>query len=280
MLQGVNNFKGTSEFGTVQGEKDLSVKGKILNIVIVEDEKPAYERLSKMLIRILYQKAVIHDQLDSIASAKRWFAAHQEADIVFMDVHLADGSAFDLLKQIRIGAPIIFVTAFDQYTLDAFKTDSIDYLMKPVKKEDLQNALLKLNRFSRMFSSAPDPGSPDMVAPMYKKRFIVRYGEHIRTLDVKDIAYCFSTNKSICARTFSGNTFPIDYNLDVLEQALDPVDFFRLNRKYLAHINAIDDMRTYSKGRVFVSLNPAVEEDLIVSSEKSPRFKRWLGGEL
>jgi DNA-binding LytR/AlgR family response regulator len=247
--------------------------------VIVEDEAPAYNRLCKLIEQVAPGQIEIVHCLDSISSARKWFAENPCPELIFMDVHLADGSCFDLLKNIVIGCPIIFTTAYDQYTLEAFKTDGIDYLLKPVKKDDLLRSLQKFNRFGHIFGNDGQAQVPSS-KQAYKKRFIIRYGEHIKTLDVSDIAYCFSTNKSTCARTFSGQTYPLDFNLDSLEELLDPVDFFRINRQYLAHIRAIDEMKTYSKGRVFVLLQPTAEENLIVSSEKSAKFKRWLGGEV
>lgn len=259
-----------------------------LKILIAEDELPAYTRLCKLLTQLMEDRLDILGHVDSVAAAQNWFLENESPDVLFMDIHLADGSAFDFLKHSNIGCPVIFTTAYDQYALEAFKTDGIDYLLKPIKKSDLQDAMRKLNRFGRIFRpKEPAPSgeaslsqAAALTAAAYKKRFIVRYGEHIKTLDVDDIAYCFSTNKATCARTFSGHTYPLDYNLDALEASLDPVDFFRLNRQYLTHIRAINEMKTYSKGRVFVRLQPSAEDDLIVSSEKSSRFKRWLGGEI
>ncbi|HTN38537.1 MAG TPA: LytTR family DNA-binding domain-containing protein [Arachidicoccus sp.] len=269
-----------NESNAVSLNNDLFAEKRI-RAIIIEDEAPAYNRLCKLLDQVAPEQIEILDRLESITAARKWFAENPCPDLLFMDIHLADGSCFDLLKYIVIDCPIIFTTAYDQYTLEAFKTYGIDYLLKPVKKEDLLRALRKFNRFERIFGSV-EPINEGITHPNpeYKKRFIIRYGEHIKTLDVGDIAYCFSTNKSTCARTFTGQTYPLDYNLDALEEMLDPVNFFRVNRQYLTHIRAIDEMKTYSKGRVFVSLNPPCEESLIVSSEKSAKFKRWLGGEL
>lgn len=262
----------------------LSITGRILperkkKAMIIEDEAPAYNRLCKLIEQVAPEQVEIVGRLDSIGAARKWFSENSCPDLLFMDVHLADGSCFDLLKTVIIDCPIIFTTAFDQYTLEAFKTDGIDYLLKPVKKDDLHRAFQKFNRLGHIFGNDEQTHTPSLRQD-YKKRFIIRYGEHIKTLDVSDIAYCFSINKSTCARTFTGQTYPLDFNLDGLEELLDPSDFFRINRQYLAHIRAIDEMKTYSKGRVFVLLQPATDESLIVSSEKSARFKRWLGGEL
>jgi len=252
----------------------------ILKVVIIEDELPAYKRLCKLLQEVTNSKIEVLAHLDSIEASLAWMENNSAPHVVFLDIHLADGSAFDLLKKIRPDCPIVFTTAYDQYALEAFKTDGLDYLLKPIKKEDLFLALQKRNRFTKLFSQKNTTEETSRLYPQtFKKRFIVRFGEHIKTLDVEEIAYCFSSHKATCACTFTGQVYPIDYNLDALEQMLDPMDYFRVNRQFITHIRAIKEMKTYSKGRVFLALQPATDESLIVSSEKSAKFKKWLGGE-
>ena len=251
-----------------------------MNIVIIEDEMPAYNKLSK-LIQETVVDANIMAHLDSINAAKQWFEAHEQPDVVFMDIHLADGSAFDLVKLVKIDCPVIYTTAYDQYAMEAFKTSGIDYLLKPVKKEELQTALQKIDQFRTFFSTATGAakGGASSVAE-YKKRFVIRFGDHIKTIGVDEIAYCFSENKGTFARTVEGRTFPMDHNLDALETMLDPQDFFRINRQYIISLKSIDEMKTYSKARVIITLKPAVKEQPVVSSERSAHFKLWLAGEL
>ncbi|PSK90621.1 LytR/AlgR family response regulator transcription factor [Taibaiella chishuiensis] len=248
-----------------------------MNIIIIEDEAPAFNRLGKM-IKELLPAAAIGPQLDSIKAAQQWFAFNDAPDLLFLDINLADGSSFDLLKLIKIDCPIIFTTAYDQYALEAFKVSSIDYLLKPVKREDLQGAFYKLRQFKGIFKSATaaDPGP----AKEFKKRFVVRFGEHIKTLNSEDIAYFFSESKATFARLNDGRTFPVDFNLDALEDLLDPALFFRINRQFLISLPAIAEMKTYSKARVIVTLQPQSREQPVVSSERSAQFKHWLDGEL
>jgi len=248
-----------------------------MNIVIVEDEQPAFKRLSKLLQEAIPDAKIVA-QLDSIQMSKEWFGTNKCPDIVFLDIHLADGSAFDLLKQITLECPVIFTTAYDQYAMEAFKTASVDYLLKPVKREDLEQALQKLKQFKDMFNEAGSSGLSEQPAG-YKKRFLVRFGEHIKTIAVTDIAYCYSENKATFARTFEGRNYPMDHNLDALETMLDPQDFFRINRQYLISLKSIEEMRTYTKARVIVKLHPAVKEQPVVSSERAADFKDWLAGE-
>jgi two-component system LytT family response regulator len=246
-----------------------------MNIVIIEDELPAFKRLSKLISEVV-PGANILAHLDSIKSSKKWFEANTCPDIVFMDIHLADGSAFDLQKQVKVECPVIYTTAYDQYAMEAFKTASIDYLLKPVKKEDIAGALQKLKNFQNLFEHADQGHS---APPEYKKRFLIRFGEHIKTISVEDIAYCYSESKATFAKTFDGRNYPMDHNLDSLESMLDPLDFFRINRQYLISLKSIEEMRTYTKARVIVKLNPPVKDQPVVSSERAADFKQWLAGE-
>lgn len=249
-----------------------------MNIVIIEDELPAYNRLHKLIEETIPEARVVA-HLDSVTSSKEWMAGNKLPDVVFMDIHLADGSAFDLLKIAKIDCPIVFTTAYDQYAMDAFKAASIDYLLKPVKKDALKSAIQKLDDFKKIFKQSGD-ALVQALTQDYKKRFVIRFGEHIKTLPVEDIAYCYSENKSTFARTFEGRTYPMDHNLDGLETMLAPEEFFRINRQYIINLRAIEEMKTYSKARVIVTLRPAVKEQPVVSSERAADFKLWLAGEL
>ncbi len=251
-----------------------------MNIVIIEDEQPAFKRLHK-LVEETIPSAVLLAHLDSVAMARQWFESNPSPDLVFMDVQLADGSAFDLLKLVKIEAPVVFTTAYDQYAMEAFKTASIGYLLKPVKKESLKEVVAKLDDYKKMFNAQGESLLKSMASHNdYKKRFVIRFGEHIKTLQVEDIAYCFSESKATFARTFEGRTYPMDHNLDALEDMLSPNDFFRINRQYIICLKAIEEMKTHSKARVIVTLKPPVKEQPIVSSERSAEFKHWLAGEV
>jgi DNA-binding LytR/AlgR family response regulator len=250
-----------------------------MNIVIIEDELPAYNRLHK-LVEETIPAANIVAHLDSVTASKEWLATNKMPDVMFMDIHLADGSAFDLLKMVKIDCPIVFTTAYDQYAMEAFKAASIDYLLKPVKKDALKSAIQKLDDFKKIFKQTGDALVQSLTSQDYKKRFVIRFGDHIKTLPVEDIAYCYSENKATFARTFEGRTFPMDHNLDGLETMLAPGEFFRINRQYIINLKAIEEMKTYSKARVIITLKPAVKEQPVVSSERAADFKLWLAGEL
>ena len=246
-----------------------------MNILIIEDELPAYKRLSKLVAEVI-PGAKILGPIDSIQAAKDWFAGNTCPDLIFMDIHLADGSAFDLQKQVKIDCPVIYTTAYDQYAMEAFKTASIDYLLKPVKKEDIEGAVHKLKKFQELFEHTDESHT---TPAEYKKRFLIRFGEHIKTVSVEEISYCYSESKATFAKTFDGRNYPMDHNLDALEKMLDPQEFFRINRQYLISLKSIEEMRTYTKARVIVKLNPPVKDQPVVSSERAADFKQWLAGE-
>ncbi len=253
-----------------------------MRIVIIEDEQPAYKRLVKQLNELMPDAEIVA-QHDSVTGAKEWFEQNETPSVVFMDIHLADGSAFDLLKSIKIEAPVIFTTAYDQYAIEAFKVSGMGYLLKPIKADELKAAMDKLEQMKKMFSISAEKQSILLDAlkqPEYKKRFMIRFGDNIKTVGTDEIAYFFSENKGTFARTFEERTYPIDNNLDALEQMLDPESFFRINRQYIISLLSIKEMKTYSKARVLVKLSPAVKEAPLVSSERSAAFKHWLAGEL
>ncbi len=250
-----------------------------MNIVLIEDEHLAYQRMAKLMKEIVPSVQILAHH-DTVESAKTWFSKNPLPDLVLLDVQLSDGTAFDLLKLAKIDCPIIFTTAYDQYAIDAFAATSVDYLLKPIKKADLENALQKLKKFQNIFQQGEVPKAATSAVPEYKKRFVIRFGEHIKSLAVEDIAYCYSENKNTYARDREGRIYPLDHNLDMLEEMLNPADFFRINRQYIITLKAISEMKTYSKARVIVKLSPMAKEQPVVSSERAADFKKWLAGEL
>ena len=253
----------------------------MINILIIEDEEPAANRLKKMVTE-LEPDANVLDNIVSVNSAIAWFKQNPSPDLIFSDIQLSDGLSFDIFKNVAVQCPVIFITAYDQYAIDAFKVNSIDYLLKPIKKDDLQVAINKFKKLNKNESSLdinkilevfnqPKAG--------YKTRFIVRYGEHIKTIKIEDAAYFYTEDKINFLITNEGRRYTIDYNLDALESTLDPKTFFRINRQFIISINAISEMFSYSKSRVLVKLNPPSKHETIVSTERSGDFKLWLGDE-
>jgi DNA-binding LytR/AlgR family response regulator len=252
-------------------------------VLIIEDEVAAAKRLQKM-INELMPEAEIANSLTTITSSVEWFKKNPLPDLVFADIHLADGSSFEIFKEVNVACPVIFTTAYDQYALQAFKQNSIHYLLKPVKKEELNEAI---DRFRKMQSAKQNSATDfekmlsliNKPASAYKERFIIRFGEHIKTIQVADIAYFYTENKANFAVMRDAKRYPVDNNLDELEHLVDPKNFFRINRQFIIGYNSISEMITYSKSRVLVKLNPPTKFETIVSTERSASFKAWLAGE-
>lgn len=251
-----------------------------MKILIIEDEEPAAKRLQKILKEI-EPTAVISDAIVSISSAIKWFAANDLPDLIVSDIQLSDGLSFEIFKAVEILCPVIFTTAYDQYAIEAFKVNSIDYILKPIKKEELAHAIAK---YKRIKSSVPAIDINQLLknysaAGEYKKRFIVRYGEHIKTINIEEVAFMYTEDKINFLTTKEGRRFTIDFNLDALENMLDPKTFFRINRQYIISIQSIAEMFAYTKSRVLIKLNPPAKHETIVSTDRSADFKLWLGDE-
>lgn len=253
----------------------------MLKVLIIEDEAPAAKRLEKMLNEIEPGTQVL-DTIVSVASAVKWFRENNCPDLVLSDIQLSDGISFEIFRQVETDCPVIFITAFDQYAIDAFKVNSIDYLLKPVKKNELESAISKFKKMNM----EPSTSNLDInkllqayesKSQVYKKRFVVKYGEHIKTINTEDIAYFYTEDKVNFLTSFDGRRYIIDFNLDSLESMLDPKLFFRINRQFIISINAIDEMFAYTKSRVLVKLKPSCKHETIVSTERSSEFKTWLG---
>jgi two-component system response regulator LytT len=248
-----------------------------MNIVIIEDEMDAYTRLSK-LVKQIFESSAIVAHLSSVHSAKEWFSENRAPDLVFIDINLGDGTGFDVLNMVKMDCPFVFTTAYDEYAIEAFQTNGIAYLLKPITPGGLEDVKKKLSDYNTLFGKGIPAGNTEKTSP-YKKRFIIKYGENIKTVGIDDIAYCYAQNKGTFIKTFDEQTYQIDYTLDVLEEILNPVHFFRINRQYIICIKAIDKMKIFSKSRIIVSLKPLVE-DQVVSSERTNELKMWLNGEL
>ena len=252
-----------------------------MKILIIEDEILAANRLKSLLNE--YDPAFdILDNIDSVKGAIRWFSTHESPDLVFMDIQLGDGLSFEIFDYCQIICPIIFTTAYDHYAIQAFKVNSIDYLLKPFDKGDLQKAFDKLikirgdNTFNPAIKKAGIEETMKLLGERYKTRFIVKIGEHIHSVHTKDVLYFLSQEKATFMQTGQGKRFIIDYSLEQVTDMLDPANFFRINRKYLIHIDAIRDIVSYSNSRLKIQLSNCDDNDVIVSRDKVQAFKQWL----
>lgn len=250
-----------------------------MKVLIVEDEPAAARRLRKLLQEVDADTEVL-DQLDSIESTLQWLNDHELPDLLLLDIHLADGSSFEIFQHHRVECPVIFITAYDQYAIEAFKHNTVDYLLKPVKRPELEKALTKYRRWrpsGRQIDYARLAEA--MRQEEYQKRFLIRFGQNIRIVSIEEIAYFYTQDKITFLNTFSNKRYPVDYSLEKLEEMIDPAVFFRINRQFIININAIDEMYAYSKSRVKIELNPPCDQKTVVSTERSPVFKKWLVGE-
>ena len=225
-------------------------------------------------------EATVLDQLDSIAGVVQWLDENEEPDLMFLDIHLADGSSFEIFNHCQVRCPVIFTTAYDQYAIQAFKHNTVDYLLKPVKKVELEQAIQKYRRQSAAHGAIDYRQlAQAMQEDSFQKRFLIRFGQHIRVIEISEVAYFFTQEKITFLVTFQGKRYPLDYSLEKLEEITDPKVFFRINRQFIININAINEMYAYSKSRVKIELNPPSDQRTIVSTERSPVFKKWLVGE-
>jgi DNA-binding LytR/AlgR family response regulator len=248
-----------------------------MNILIIEDEKPAASRLSKLL-QVHFPDAKLIGNLDTVSRAVRWFGENASPDLIFCDIQLADGISFEIFEQVKVKSPIVFTTAFDQYAIRAFQVNAIDYLLKPIDPKDLERAVEKFN--SRNIQASLDLNLLKTLiqppAKSYKSRFLVRFGEKIQSVPIEEIAYFFSEERVTFLQTQSGKKYVIDSTLEQVEAQVDPSSFFRLNRKYLSHVEAIEEVLTYSNSRLKLKLRNCPDTDILISREKVGEFKDWL----
>lgn len=251
-----------------------------MKVVIIEDETPAAKRLAKLLNNYSNNIEVIY-QADSIESSVRYLATMPNIDLIFMDIQLADGLSFDIFQQTTVTTPVIFTTAFDQYTLKAFKVNSIDYLLKPIDENELQKSLEKYQQLypkaSINFSDKILKLVQDMNAVKYKERLLIKRGQQLSYLKIENTAYCFADGKLCYAVDFNGTKFLLENNLSQLEEQLQPDNFYRINRHLLVNIEAVKKVHTWLGGRLKVEVCPATTAETIVSRERVNGFKEWLG---
>lgn len=252
-----------------------------MKIVIIEDEPHAAQRLQTLIAELLPDADIVA-KIDTVKKSVQWLRSNQKPDLIFMDIQLADGLSFQIFEQHQINAPVIFTTAYDEYALKAFKVNSIDYILKPVDKGELEGAIKKLRNLS-----AQTPGTQqdvlanigqavEMLLKKYKTRFVVKVGEHLRTIDVSTIRYFFSQEKTTFCVTDDNRNHILDYTLEQLEEMLDPTEFYRINRKYLVRSIAIQDIISYTNSRLKLMLKGSQDNDIIVARERVQDFKSWL----
>lgn len=254
-----------------------------LQVLIVEDETPAAEKLERYLSRYS-ENIVVRGKAQSVEEAVNWLEANQSTvDLIFMDVQLQDGMSFEIFKEVKVNKPVIFVTAYNEYALDAFKVNGIDYLLKPITFTDLSNSLKKVESLGNQLRWGDERNEAvlqTLSTPerTYKNRFMVKLGDHIKSITTDQISLFFADGRDVYLITNQLRKFIINYNLENLEEILDPKIFKRINRSYILNISAIQDVVVYSNSRLKISLHIKWEPEIIVSREKVGDFKEWFDG--
>lgn len=252
-----------------------------MNILIIEDEALSARRLKTMVTELDPSFRVI-DVTESVQTSVAWLRSHPAPDLILMDIELTDGKSFDIFDRVPVTSPVIFVTAYDEYAIRAFRVNSVDYLLKPVKQEELARSVEKLRQMQQAFGrSTIDIQSlvQTLQNPArYRERFLVRQGDRMIPVDTQDIAYIQSKDKVNTIYTFRNESYSIDQSLEDIEQTLDPKQFFRANRQYIVNADAVEKVHFWFSSKLKVEVKPRSQEDIIVSREKAMAFKSWLGG--
>lgn len=250
-----------------------------MRVLIIEDEPQAAARLTS-LVQELQPSWSIVATLDSVKRSVAWLKQNA-CDLILMDIQLADGLSFEVFDQVEVKTPVIFTTAYNEYALKAFKVNSIDYLLKPIDKDEL---VMALKKYSSLTGKLPVQDkmmesiglAMQMLTKKYKERFVIKVGEHLKSIEVGEILFFFSLEKTTFAQTADGRKHILDFTLDQLDEVLNPAQFFRINRKYLVSVQAIKDMISYTNSRLKLILKTSDDDDVIVARERVQDFKNWL----
>jgi two-component system response regulator LytT len=251
-----------------------------MNIIIIEDEKPAARLLQRKVEKLGLQ---VNRLLHSVEESMDWFQNNAHPDLIFLDIQLSDGLSFEIFESIDIKSAVIFTTAYDEYALRAFKLNSIDYLLKPIDEDDLEIAV---NKFKARNSSASNLSVDfEMIKKMlinpidrvFKKRFTIKVGQQLKMITMDEIECFYSENKGTYLHTFDNRNYLLDVTLEQLENELDPQNFYRVSRKFIIPMQAIKEIQIYSNSRLKVILPTYKEDEVIVSREKVAEFKSWIG---
>jgi DNA-binding LytR/AlgR family response regulator len=249
-----------------------------MNVLIVENEKPAIAELSRLLKKI-DSTVNIAGTTESVESTINWFQSNTSPDLLFMDIQLDDGLCFELFESMKLNIPVIFTTAYDEYMLSAFKVNSVDYLLKPIEETPLRIAIEKFKtiHYQKAISNDLLIHLSKGLNTGYKTRFLIKVGEHYKSIQTNEISCFYILERAVFIRTFSDKEYSVDYSLDYLQETIDPDKFFRINRNCIININAIGDILSYSSSRLKIKLNNDKPiYDLIVSKDKVSEFKKWI----
>jgi len=253
-----------------------------MNILIVEDEELAAKKLQKILLAV-EPTANIVGISDSIQGTVEWLQENQQPDLILMDIELSDGQSFEIFNLTEVKCPVIFTTSYDEFALKAFKVNSLDYLLKPVQKEELMAALKKYHRQKSNQNGDMNLDSiikelqQKLKPKIYRKRFLVKQGQKLASVEIDEIAYFYSDGRLNFFKTRDNRKFVVDYTMDELEAMLDPEEYFRISRSFYVSISSVDKIDDYFGNRLILGLKPVVDKEALVSREKVTEFKTWLG---
>lgn len=247
----------------------------MIRYIIIEDEQNAADYLAYQVQRYAPEYKLVR-KIHSVEDSVQWLSENQ-VDLIFMDIQLSDGNSFEIFDRIYLVTPIIFCTAFNEFAIKAFSTNSISYLLKPIDGDELQKAL---HKFESLYGTDPIDVRQNHLSETakYPGRFLISKGSHLHVLKPEEIAYLFTTNKIVILVSTEGHQFPFDITLDQMEKKLDPKQFFRINRQYIIQRDCIVKMTLLNRGRIQLEMNPSNKEEMIVSIDRSADFKAWLKG--
>jgi len=247
-----------------------------MNVVILEDEARAANFLERLIRKVAPEMKVV-SKLESVRDAIPFLASHADIELIFSDVQLADGLSFEIFGKVKVKCPIIFTTAYDHYAIEAFKTNGIDYLMKPVEEERLKQAIEKTKMFSSSLALEKFLAISNSVTnKIYKSRFMVKVGDKIKSIPIEEILAFYSLEKATYIHTVSDRDYCVDYSIDQLETLLDPCVCFRISRKYIISIQACTNILAWTNSRLRLKITGISDDDIIVARERVPDFKEWL----
>jgi DNA-binding LytR/AlgR family response regulator len=248
-----------------------------MKILIIEDEKPAANRLIRLL-EPHFPGVLPIANLDTVSRSVQWFSQNPAPELIFCDIQLADGISFEIFDQVKVATPVIFTTAFDQYAIRAFQVNAIDYLLKPIDPQELVKAVdkFKARQIKPQLDLEVLKGLLQAEKKSFKSRFLVRFGEKIQSIAIEEVAFFFSEERVTFLQTQEGKKYVLDSTLEQVEATVDPAVFFRINRKYLCRVEAVEEVLTYSNSRLKIKLKNSSDHDILISREKVSEFKEWL----
>jgi two-component system response regulator LytT len=253
-----------------------------MEILIIEDEQLGAEKLIR-LVKAIDSSIEIVGNTRSIKSSVEWLLQHKHPDIILMDIELTDGQSFEIFNHVNIKSMVIFTTSYDEYALQAFKVNSVDYLLKPIKREELKNALEKYQQWQQKFSSSSlniehlINELKQQQSPSWRSRFLVKVGQKLISIETPEIAYFYAEGRLSYFITWDKQKHILDYTIEELEQMLDPKQFYRANRGFIIHIKAVSQIHNYFNGKLKLELQPAIDKEVLISREKATEFKEWMG---